>query len=301
MKLFVRTHVVYAVLAVLSCVPSIKAQNNAIQDQAPHAPITFNYKAVNYPGASATLAYAINNSSEIVGYYTGAGCSQTSCGFSLLKGTFTTIECALENATDVFDISNTGEIIGTYSFFGGVHGFIWEGNGSCFDIVDPLGPAETEAWGVNKSGQIVGRYINSSSIYQGFEYDNGTYTTISCQGWTNTRAYGINDAGVIVGDVFNSTSGPFSGFTYKSGTCTTFNYPNATSTYGRGINNKNQITGLYQNSTGTFGFGAQGSTFVSISYPASTATLAYHANDHATVAGFYSDTSAVTHGFTAAP
>lgn len=106
---------------------------------------------------------------------------------------------------------------------------------------------------------------------------------------------------MIVGDVFNSTAGPFSGFTYKSGTCTIFNYPNATSTYGRGINNKNQLTGLYQNSTGTFGFGAAGSTFVSISYPASTATLAYHANDHANVAGFYSDTSGVTHGFTAAP
>jgi hypothetical protein len=299
MKLFSRAHVIYAMLAA-TCVPSIKAQDQALRTQEPQAPITFNYKAINFPGATATLAYGINNSNEVVGYYTGAGCSQTSCGFSLLKGTFTTIECALENATDVFDISSTGEIIGTYSFFGGVHGFIWEGNGSCFDIVDPLGPSETEAWGVNKSGQIVGWYVNSLGLYQGFEYDNGTYTTISCAGWANTRTYGINDAGIIVGDVASSTTGPFSGFTYKSGTCTIFNYPNAADTYERGINNKNQITGFYTNSAGTFGFGAAGSTSVTLSYPGSTGTLAYHANDHATVAGFYSDTSG-THGFTAAP
>jgi hypothetical protein len=293
---FPRSHVVYAVLAVLSFALSIQAQDQAVQ-----APINFNFKTVNVPNASATLVYAINNSGEVVGYYTGGGCSQTSCGFSLSNGNLLTIECTVENATDAFDISNTGEIVGTYSYFGGVHGFVWQGNGFCFDIVDPLGPTETEAWGVNDSGQIVGWYINSSAIYQGFEYDNGTYTTISCAGWANTRAYGINDAGVIVGDVFNSTAGPFSGFTSKSGTCTIFNYPNATSTYGRGINKNNQVTGFYTDSTGTFGFGAAGSNFVSISYPGSTATLAYHASDRPKVAGFYSDTSGVTHGFFAAP
>jgi hypothetical protein len=295
MKLFPRTLIVYSVFAAISCVPSIKAQDQPLQ------PVTYNYKAVNFPGASSTRAYGISNSEEVVGYYTGAGCSQASCGFSLLNSTFTTIECALENATDVFDISNTGEVIGTYSYFGGVHGFIWEGNGSCFDIVDPNGPTQTNAWGVNSAGVIVGFYINASGIYQGFEYNNSTYNTISCAGWTNTRAYGINDAGIIVGDVFNSATGPFSGFAYKSGKCIIFNYPNASSTFARGINNKTQITGLYNDATGTHGFFESGGVFQTLNYPSATSTLAYHLNDKGQIPGYYSDTSGGIHGFVALP
>jgi hypothetical protein len=296
MAFSLRAQILCAMLVTLSCVPMTNAQ-----DQPTAPPTTYTYKAVNFPSASATLAYAINNSEEVVGYYTGAGCSQSSCGFSLLNGTFTTIECALENATDVFDISNTGEVIGTYSYFGGVHGFIWEGNGSCTDIVDPLGPTDTEAWGVNSSGDIVGFYVNASGNYQGFEYASGTYTTISCSGWANTRAYGINDAGIIVGDVFNSTAGPFSGFGYKSGKCIIFNYPDASSTFGRGINNKTQITGFYNDASGTNGFFESGSVFQTIDDPSAVSTLAYHLNDKGQIAGFYSDASDLTHGFVALP
>lgn len=74
-----------------------------------------------------------------------------------MKGTFATLECALENAIDIFDISNKGEIVGAYAFFGGVHGFILEANSTCFDVIDPNpnGGSLTEAWGVNDGGAVV--------------------------------------------------------------------------------------------------------------------------------------------------
>jgi hypothetical protein len=294
MKSFYRAEIVFALFVALAFTQNLIAQDQPVT--------TYTYLTVNYPGASDTLAYAINNKNEVVGYYTGDGCSQTSCGFTYLNGTFTSVECALENATDFFDISNTAEIVGTYAFFGGVHGFIWQGNSSCFDIVDPLGGAFTEAWGVNTSGTVVGFYSDAVGNFQGFEYVNQTYTTLACSGWTNTRAYGISDAGIITGDNANSTSGPFTGFASKGGKCLNIIYPNAVSTSAKSANKKGQVSGWYTDSSGvTHGFVKTGSTYQSLDYPGAIGTLAYHMNDKGLVAGFYTDRANVTHGFVAVP
>ncbi len=221
-----------------------------------------------------------------------------------MKGTFTSIECALENETRTYDISNKNEIVGTYTFFGGVHGFILQGNASCFDLVDPLGPAYTDARGVNDGGEVVGFYIDSANNAQGFLYNGtkGTYTTISCAGFTNTLAYGINDAGEIVGAVGSSDTGPFSAFVFKSGKCSTFSFPKAISTTAVGINKSGQISGFYTDSTNVnYGFVKTGSAVQRIDYPASTGTLGYHLNDKGQIAGIYSDTTTAVHGFVATP
>jgi uncharacterized membrane protein len=287
--------------AILTCASLVVAQG--VSDP----PATgYTYSAVNSPGASGTLAYGINNAGKIVGYFTGGECSvvstQSSCGFVDVKGKFTTVACELENATDFFDVSNTSKIVGAYSFFGGVHGLIWEGNESCSSIVDPAGPSLTEAWGVNASGLIVGFYEDSAGNFRGFLYDKGHYTNIECAGWANTRAFGINDAGVIVGDVSASTSGPFHGFVYKSGKCTVFSYPKAASTSARGINKSGQVSGWYTDtSSKNHGFVRTGTSFAALNYPGATGTLAYHLNDQGQVAGFYAATNASLHGFIATP
>jgi hypothetical protein len=296
------------VFVALTCTPSLIAQDAAGQDRSTPAATTYTYKAINAPGATGTYVYAINDSGEIVGYITGGDCSETSdqssCGFVDVKGKFTTVACELENATDFFDLSNTNEVVGAYSFFGGVNGLIWEGNEACSPLADPDGSASTEAWGVNDKGNIVGFYTDSAGNFQGFEYlaSTETYSTISCSGWTDTRAYGINDAGVIVGDVANSTSGPFSAFVLRSGKCTVFNYPKAADTYARGINKSGEISGFYTSTTGvTSGFQKTGSKYTSLSYPKSVGTLAYHLNDSGQIAGWYENAAGTFHGFIATP
>jgi len=294
MKSFYRAEIVFALFVALAFTQNLIAQDQPVT--------TYTYLTVNYPGASDTLAYAINDKNEVVGYYTGDGCSQTSCGFTYLNGTFTNVECALEGATDLFDISNNSEVVGSYSLIGGVNGFIWEGNSSCFPIVDPLGSAFTEAWGVNNSGTLVGYYIDGAGNFQGFQYVNQAYTTITCSGWTNTRAYGISDAGIITGDNASSPSGPFTGFASKGGKCLNIVYPNAVSTSAKGANKKGQISGWYTDSSGvTHGFVKTGSVYQSIDYPGATGTLAFHLNDEGLITGFYADTSGVDHGFVAVP
>jgi probable HAF family extracellular repeat protein len=284
-------------LAAMSCTPFASAQN-----QPGRSASNYNFsKPINFTGASDTFAYAVNNGGEIVGYYTGGGCSQNSCGFADVKNKFTTIECATENATDAFDISNKAEVVGAYAYVNGVNGFIWEGNGSCFSL-NPDGSSLAEAWGVNDSGDVVGFSVDSASNFQGFLYKNSTYTNVSCSGWSSTRAYGINDAGVIVGDVSNSTSGPFSAMVYKSGKCTVFNFSGASSTSAKGINKKNQISGYETSAAGvTSGFVKTGKKFVTLSYPSSLGTLAYHLNDKGQVAGWYEDSAGAYHGFVATP
>jgi hypothetical protein len=297
------------VLVALTHTPPIVAQDAPDQDGSNPPAAAYSFKKINAPGATGTYAYAINNGGEIVGYITGGECSQTSdqssCGFVDVKGKFTTVACELENATDFFDISNTkAEVVGAYSFFGGVNGLIWEGNEACSPLGDPNGSASTEAWGVNDKGNIVGFYTDSAGNYQGFEYlaSTAAYSTISCSDWTNTRAYGINDAGAIIGDVANSTTGPFSAMEYRSGKCTVFNYPKAAATYARGINKSGEISGFYTTTAGvTSGFEKTGSKYTSFSYPKSVASLAYHLNDSGQIAGWYEDSAGAFHGFVATP
>lgn len=298
MKSF-HAHTAFAAIAILTCA-SLAAQDASYPPAA-----GYTYSAVNVPGASATFAYGINNSDEIVGYFTGGECSkisnQSSCGFIEKKGKFTYVACELENATDFFDVSNTGEVIGTYSFFGGVHGFIWQGNESCFDLADPSGPNSTEAWGVS-GGNIVGFYTDSGGNFQGFHYVGATeeYTTIDCAGWANTRAFGIY-ASTSVGDV-SKPGGSLSGFVDKSGKCTVFIYPKAASTSARGINKSSQVSGWYTDTSGkTHGFVKTGTRFAELNYPGAVVTFAYHMNDQGQVVGWYEDTKGASHGFVASP
>jgi uncharacterized membrane protein len=65
---------------------------------------------------------------------------------------------------------------------------------------DPLASAgNTQAYGINSTGQISGSYSNASGAH-GFLYSGGTYTTLDDPLATNgTSAQGINDMGQIVG------------------------------------------------------------------------------------------------------
>src|SRR2546430_12549872 len=66
---------------------------------------------------------------------------------------------------------------------------------------DPLATTTlgTEAFGINDSGQIVGRYYSNG--FHGFFYTGGTYITLDdpLAGSSNTMAFGINGARHIVG------------------------------------------------------------------------------------------------------
>ena len=84
------------------------------------------------------------------------------------------------------------------------HAFLYS-NGTMTDLGTLPGGLDSEGYGINASGQVVGySEINSGSDIRAFLYSNGTMTDLNSLidpacGWTLLDAYAINDSGQIVG------------------------------------------------------------------------------------------------------
>ncbi len=115
-----------------------------------------------------------------------------------------------------------------------------------FTTIDVPGAVETNAFGINNSGQIVGEFTASSRAH-GFLLSGGAFTTIDVPGAINTQAFGINDSGQIAGESDSSH-----GFLLSGGAFTTIDVPGATLTQAFKINNSGQIAGRFQAGTTVF-------------------------------------------------
>lgn len=104
----------------------------------------------------------------------------------------------------VTDINDSGQIVG----YGGGHGeegFYLDGKGGSELVAFP-GAFNTEPYGLNNTGQIVGQYIDAAGHQHGFLFDLATnaYTTLDYPNATGTYATGINDNGQVVGGYFDA-------------------------------------------------------------------------------------------------
>lgn len=100
----------------------------------------------------------MNARGEIAGFYDDA--ADTTHGFLLSKGTFTTIDVPGALFTAVTDINNAGVMIGAYDdtaggcVAGNCHGFVLRQG--TFTTIDFPGASHTEVLGINDAGEIVG-------------------------------------------------------------------------------------------------------------------------------------------------
>jgi len=161
---------------------------------------------VPFEGATATFATEITNSGEIVGAwnadgYNGAGAQH---GFTLISGTYASLDYPGAALTWTGDVNNAGEIVGTYVDTSDVyHGYLL--SGGTYTSIDPPGSVETFANGINDAGDIVGWYCTTSECVstgdgeQGFLLSGGVFTTITIPGELETTPTDINNNGVILG------------------------------------------------------------------------------------------------------
>jgi probable HAF family extracellular repeat protein len=107
--------------------------------------------------------------------------------------------------------------------------------------IDVPGSQQTEAYGIDTAGDIVGFYEDTSLNIHGFLLSGGAYTTIDYPGTQYTYLYGLNDFGQIVGNAVN----PDIGFMHdvQAQTFTTISYPHAYQTFPFKINNAGTIVG----------------------------------------------------------
>lgn len=213
---------------------------------------TYTFNSIDFPTASSTSLFGINNSGQIVGTYSVDGV--TTHGFLLSNGQFTTIDAPIANVTGTFlsGINNSGVIVGTY-VSGKDSGFVLTGgqfssvsfpSASCAPVFCTAGAIlNTILRGVNDAGQIVGFYQSDrltplppspalGFAVHGFLLAAGNYVQLDFPGASQTLTNGINNLGQIVG---NSSSGAF---LFSGGTFSSLPFPGATA-----INNVGTIIG----------------------------------------------------------
>ncbi len=159
--------------------------------------------AINVPGASSTIAWAMNDSGVLVGGYSTA---TSNLSFVDNGGTFTTF--GLGSGSSLFDINNAGVSVGYYNDGTGTHGMVRSASGT-IQTLDVPNSGLTEIFGINNLGHMVGETAGGFCAGTGqgfcsFYYNGSTFSVLAVPGTVDTFAYGINDSDQIVGEYLTS-------------------------------------------------------------------------------------------------
>jgi hypothetical protein len=224
-------------------------------------------------GIDRTRAFGVNNTGDIVGWYSqdeqglsSAGTLYTlpDAGFIMAAqwpNTFGTLGFNALNdlGTHTLGINNNGDIVGYYNDgTGAEHGLFraWTGYGNRGNYVsiDPKGAVNTIAEGINDSDLAVGYFQGADGSLHGFSYSvaSQVFTPIDFNGATSTAVLGVNNIGEMVG-YYIDTAGKRHGFIRSAaGQYATIDDANAGAggTLVGGINNFGEIVGWYTAANG---------------------------------------------------
>jgi probable HAF family extracellular repeat protein len=220
------------------------------------------FTPIIFPGSLWTRAVAINRYGDIVGDYAKGddnGVGQD-FGYLLRGGEFTSIRVPDSDSTIAAGINANGDIVGWFQDKTGMHGFLLS-NGVYTAIDFPGSAASTQAWKINDSGEIAGRYRGATDgKFHMFVLSNGTFTAISdVPGAFETAAIedgGLSNAGHIVSHCCTAkpctlgSVGNLHGFLLSEGLYKTFDFPGAVTTLAFGINSADEVAGGYIDSSG---------------------------------------------------
>ncbi len=171
-----------------------------------------------YSGDTVSIAFAINNSAQVVG--TSGGCAS-------VLSTPTTVHAVLWQSGSTndlgtlggsennvaFAINNRGHVSGQSSLAGNTtsHAFLWQ-SGVMSDLGTLPGDVSSAAFGMNDKDQIVGTSCDSSSNCRGFIWQNGSMTDLNALVPPSAKLYvlsgsDINDRGAIAATAIDMKKG----------------------------------------------------------------------------------------------
>ena len=257
---------------------------------------TYDYITLDYPGASQTGAFGINDSGTIVGaYYPG-----TVRGFLLTGKTYNPLDCPDARWTYPRAINNGGTIVGYYAGGSkyGPFGFVLN-EGTYTPLEHPAADNGTYAYGLNDKGTIVGCYVKGGK-WHGFSLRGGTYVSVDYPGASETHALAVNNDDIIVGEY--EKDGRWHGFSLSGGIYTSLDFPGAKNTLVYGINDSGTIVGSfsYVDAYPYHGFYLSGGNYTALDYPGAESTFIQNISNKGTMVGYYEyDRGGTRHGFTA--
>jgi hypothetical protein len=274
--------------------------------------------------AQGTVPLGIDPQGDIVGQFQDE--NYLFHGFlRAVDGTFTIIDAPnagteANQGTAAGSINPQGVIAGFYiDVNNSFHGFVRARDGAITTFDDPSagtgahqGTVESYTeQGINDQGEIIGWYIDSNNVGNGFlRSADGSFTTIDGPDAIATLPVGLTPAGAIAG-WFGDANNVGHGFLHSpDGTMTTFDDPNAGTgsnqgTFVLGVNRLGVITGLYTDAGNTnHGYvRVPNGQFTSFDAPhaaggsITAGTRPVGINPSGAVAGYYIDKNNVNHGF----
>ena len=167
------------------------------------------------PGATTSLAWAINNRGQITGLsgYTLGGTNEIHA-YLWERGTMTDLGTMGSGFSVGYGINDRGQIVGVSR----TAAFVWE-NG-VMTALSTLGGAFARAQDVNNRGQIVGLSATADETHATLWEDGEVIDLGTLPGDNYSEAYAINNRGQVVGRSLNTARFPLGqrAFLWTSGT-----------------------------------------------------------------------------------
>lgn len=160
-----------------------------------------------------SVAQGINDSGQVVGFYEASNGNLHAFLYS--GSTLTDLGTLGGISSDAQQINSSGAVVGyADTAADDNHAFLYS-DGTMHDLGTASGWKESEAFGINDLGQIVGNLgsLEEGATTNGFLYSDGVMTDLntlldsSSSGWTVTGATEINDNGWIAATATQSYDG----------------------------------------------------------------------------------------------
>lgn len=269
----------------------------------------YHFRSVDFPGASNTFLFALNDDKQCV----GAELDKIGLYHAIVfkHGVLSTLDphglVGTSHQSFAYSTNNRGEIAGgLIDAAGNAHGFVHHPDGFVEAIDFPNG-FNTQAFGINDHGTVIGVYAETAGAHatHAFVRREGQFLNIDLPGGVTTP-FSINDREEIVGEYV--TTPQTNGFGYvqkRDGRFTLFTAPASLpqQTLFISINNRNQILGAYASATvAQQNFLETDGNYVSFDLPprfAATFVSAQTVNDEDDIVGYFTDAANVNHAFLA--
>lgn len=131
--------------------------------------ISANVTRFAVPGATASLAYSINSSNQVTGYYIDAA-GVTHGYLRASDGTLTfPVDPVGSTGTILFANNDPNWVVGRYTDSSGItHGLFFKTPDNIMTFDFPGASGFTSLNGINQNGYVSGRYLDSAGIAHGF-------------------------------------------------------------------------------------------------------------------------------------
>jgi uncharacterized membrane protein len=158
--------------------------------------------------------------------------------------TITSFDVSGSTYTDIWDINNTGQFVGTTGDSVSEFGYV-DDHGLVTRLLGPNGAVGTSASGISDGGGVVVGVYGTDSAQHGYVYQSGIYTNIDVPiaGASDTMPRGVSaDGRYVVGTFINGATFESNGFVLDR-TTGSYTVIGSGQTIAQGINGAGQIVG----------------------------------------------------------